>query len=718
MMSESSNGLHLALISIHGLIRGNNLELGRDADTGGQTLYVVELARALAERSDVAQVDLLTRRIADPGLSDEYAQPIEALGEKARILRIEAGPDEYLRKEELWDQLDFFVDNALSFYREEGREPDLIHSHYADAGYAGVRISGHLGIPLIFTGHSLGRVKRKRLLASGLTGKAIEKQYNMARRIDAEEETLAAADSVIASTRNEIEAQYELYDLYNPSSMQVIPPGTDLQRFRPPDGSESKTAIARDLKRFLRDPQRPMILAIARPDHRKNFSSLIEAFGESEQLRAAANLVLVAGNRDDIRDMETGPARVLMDLLFSIDSYDLYGTVAYPKHHSGDDLAALYRLAADSHGVFVNPALVEPFGLTLLEAAASGVPIVATREGGPRDIIKNCRNGLLIDPLDSAAIAEAVLSVLSDEAAWQEMSKNGLQQVEKHYSWSAHVERYLAVLGPILKKAEPRPKPKRVRRPMLYHDRALFTDLDQNLLGDRKSLEELVALVRRKHKAATFGIATGRRLDSALKVMRRYDIPLPDVLITSLGTEIHYAPRMTRDGAWSRHIDHLWTLRKLRSVLSGLPGLKLQERKEQSYFKLSYYYDPQKAPSFEEISSLLRQNDETVNVFISFGQFLDLTPIRASKGFALRWFSEHWEIPLERIVVAGGSGADEDMMRGNTLAAVVANRRHEELSALTDIDRVYFTEEPHAAGILEAIEHYDFYDTCQVPATS
>ena len=69
-------------------------------------------------------------------------------------------------------------------------------------------------------------------------------------------------------------------------------------------------------------------------------------------------------------------------------------------------------------------------------------------------------------------------------------------------------------------------------------------------------------------------------------------------------------------------------------------------------------------------------------------------------------------------MVAGGSGADEDMMRGNTLAAVVANRRHEELSALTDIDRVYFTEEPHAAGILEAIEHYDFYDTCQVPATS
>jgi len=715
MMSETENGLHLALISIHGLIRGNKLELGRDADTGGQTLYVVELARALAERSDVAQVDLLTRRVIDPSVGNDYAQRIEKLGEQVRIVRIDCGPEGYIRKEELWDQLDFFVDNALSFYRQEERQPDVIHSHYADAGYVGVRISGQLGVPLIHTGHSLGRVKRKRLLASGLMGESIESQYNMARRIDAEEETLAAADSVIASTRNEIEAQYELYDLYNPSSMQVIPPGTDLHRFRPPDGSELETTIARDLKRFLRDPRRPMILAIARPDERKNFSSLIEAFGESEQLRELANLILVAGNRDDIRDMETGAARVLIDILFSVDAYDLHGKVAYPKHHSSEDLAALYRLAAASQGVFVNPALVEPFGLTLLEAAASGLPVVATREGGPSDILKNCRNGLLVDPLDSEAIAEAILSVLGDGSAWQEMSESGLRQVEKHYSWSAHAESYMAVLEPILAKAKPRPKPKLERRPMRYHDRALFSDLDQNLLGDRESLQELAALLRRKRKAATFGIATGRRLDSALRVMRRFDIPVPDVLITSLGTAIHYAPRITWDGAWSRHIDHLWTPRKLRGVLSDLPGLELQERQEQSYFKLSYYFDPRKAPTFDEISSLLRQNDETVNVFISFGQFLDLTPIRASKGFALRWFSEHWEIPLERIVVAGGSGTDEDMMRGNTLAAVVANRRHEELSELTDIDRICFTERPHAAGILEAIEHYDFYDTCQVP---
>jgi len=84
--------------------------------------------------------------------------------------------------------------------------------------------------------------------------------------------------------------------------------------------------------------------------------------------------------------------------------------------------------------------------------------------------------------------------------------------------------------------------------------------------------------------------------------------------------------------------------------------------------------------------------------------------MRASKGLALRYFAQQWNIPLERILVAGGSGADEDMMQGNTLAVVVANRHREELSQLYEPERIYFAEKPHALGIIEAIEHYDFFN--------
>ncbi|NDP47623.1 MAG: HAD family hydrolase, partial [Sulfuriferula multivorans] len=106
--------LYIVLISVHGLIRGQQLELGRDADTGGQTKYVVELARALGERGDVEKVVLLTRRIIDDQVDADYAEPFEALSDKVEIVRIECGEPKYLPKEMLWGSLETFSDNALT----------------------------------------------------------------------------------------------------------------------------------------------------------------------------------------------------------------------------------------------------------------------------------------------------------------------------------------------------------------------------------------------------------------------------------------------------------------------------------------------------------------------------------------------------------------------------------------------------------------------------
>lgn len=711
-------GLYLVLISPHGLIRSKNLELGRDADTGGQTKYVVELASALAERAEVHRVELLTRRIVDSEISADYSRSHEEINDKASIVRIEAGPEEYLRKELLWDHLDSFSDNALEYLREQNQLPDLIHSHYADAGYIGTRLSHQLGIPLVHTGHSLGRVKRRRLLASGVKRDEIEKRYNMSRRIDAEEETLAAARLVIASTRNEIEEQYGLYDQYQPDHMTVNPPGTDLEKFYPPTGVEKESSIALELERFLREPGKPFILALSRPDERKNIRSLVKAYGKSSELQKLANLVIIAGNRDDIREMDTGPQDVLKDLLLLIDRYDLYGKVALPKHHRPEDVPVLYRLAADSNGVFINPALTEPFGLTLIEAAASGLPIVATEDGGPSDIISNCKNGILIDPLEIRDISKALLKILCDTNLWRQYAESGLAGVTRYYSWESHAKRFLDRVRPILEQAEDFIPPKLARRPMLHHDRAIFTDLDQNLLGDPKTLAEFLRVMKDNRKCSTFGIATGRSLQSALKIMRRYGIPQPDVLITSVGTAIHYAPQLTADSAWARHIDYLWQPKRVRKLMNSVPGIELQKSTEQSKYKISYNIDPQQAPSLEEIHTLIRQDELSANLFFSFGQYLDIVPIRASKGFALRYFADTWDIQLDHILAAGGSGTDEDMMRGNTLAVVVANRHDEELSHLTDVDRIYFAGKSHAAGILEAIDHYDFFNECIVPVVT
>lgn len=714
-MVDEKEKLYVLLISVHGLIRANDLELGRDADTGGQTKYVVEMARALGKHPDINRVDLVTKLVEDPGVDKDYSKRSESISDNTQIIRIECGGSEYIPKEELWDDLDMFSDNLIDYINDQPVKPDIIHSHYADAGYVATRISNLFNIPVVFTGHSLGRVKRRRLLASGLKRNTIEKQYNISRRIDAEEEVLGVAELVITSTHQEIEEQYGLYDYYRPQQMRVVPPGTDLERFFPVDGSEKDQEIYQQLVRFLNEPDKPIILALSRPDQRKNILALVEAYGGSDELKNLANLVIVAGNRDDIRDLDDGAQQVLTNLLRIIDYYDLYGKVAYPKHHQPDDVSVLYRLAAQSGGVFVNPALTEPFGLTLIEAAACGLPIVATEDGGPKDIVENCQNGLLIDPLDTDDITQAITRILRNKKQWKTFSNNGIAGVKKHYSWKAHVDKYVDSIKPLTGQGEKIPRMKLARRPMMYHDRAVFSDLDQNLLAVPDALKIFAKVIQDNRKCSTFGIATGRRLDSALKELKRYKLPQPDVLITSLGTEIYYAPNLTKDTAWQEHIDYLWKPAVVRRVLSELPGLKLQEKSEQSPFKVSYYIDTDKAPSVEEIISLLHQQDQTINVLHSFGQYLDIIPVRASKGSALRWFASQWDIPFENILAAGGSGADEDMMRGNTLAVVVSNRHDEELSDLTDLEQVYFANSAGASGILEAIDHYDFFDACKVP---
>ncbi len=705
-----SEPLYIVLISVHGLIRSHDLELGRDEDTGGQIKYAVELANALAKQKNIERVDLVTRLIIDPDVSSDYAQPVEVLSNNARIIRIEAGPRNYLRKKELWDHLDSFADNLLNWLHLQPRLPDILHSHYADAGYVGVRLVHGTGLPLIHTGHSLGRDKCRRLLALGLPLDVIEQRYNISRRINAEEETLANADLVITSTRNEIEEQYELYDCYTPEKMAIVPPGTDLDQFHPPNGDGQNSVFAKDLTQFLVESTKPMILALSRPDERKNIVALLEAYGESSRLQAAANLVIVAGNREDIREMDEGSRTVLTELLLVMDCYNLYGKVSLPKHHKANEVAEIYRLAAASKGVFINPALTEPFGLTLLEAAASGLPLVATENGGPVDIIGNCKNGILIDPLDKEAMSEALLAILENPECWQEFSTNGLNFVGQFYSWDAHAQSYLQKIRPLLPRRKPLADTTPVTRADRYQSRAIFTDIDNTLLDDIQGLNQFISFIREQRKKFLFGIATGRRLDSALAILKKYRIPMPDILITSLGTEIYYAPQLIADIAWAYHIDHLWTPNVVRRLIESLPGLSQQPKIEQSRFKLSYNYDSNIAPPMEDILTLLRQHELPVNPTLSFGQFFDIVPARASKGLALRYFARGWHIPLERILVTGGSGADEDMLRGNTLGVVVANRHREELSILNETEHVYFAKQPYALGILEAIEYYDFFN--------
>lgn len=723
----SKRPLYVQLFSIHGLIRSENLELGRDSDTGGQITYVMDLAHHLSARDDIGRVDLFTRLISDKRVSPDYAEPVEEVTDKFRIIRIQCGGRRYMRKELLWPHLDEYVDKTIKFIKRQEAIADIVHGHYPDAGYVAMELSEFFGIPFVYTGHSLGRSKLSRLLNDGMTEADIDKKFKIHRRIEAEEKILTKVDMVIASTRHEVDEQYEMYRNKGVPKYKIIPPGIDIDRFYPfyhdliEENSQSENekyaqaSILRELNRFFSQSDKPLILALCRPDKRKNISGLVQAYGADLELQTMANLAVFAGLRKDIDAMEDNERDVLTRMLLLMDKYDLYGKMAIPKKHDFDyEVPALYRIAAEKRGVFINPALTEPFGLTLLEASASGLPIVATNDGGPNDIVRNCKNGILIDPTKPKAIAAALRKIISNESLWDEYSKNGIMNVNKHYTWKSHADTYAGLIhklnkantGTDMNTAVPSDA---IGRRLMALRHFLITDIDNTLIGeDNGKLDDLLAVLKEHRDHVGFGIATGRTVDSADAILKKYNVPPPDVMICSVGSEIYYGSKQQFGQGWASHIAHQWQRDKIVDLLKAFDFLEYQEEETQRTYKISYYMEPDEE-RLALIHDCLLSNKCRYNLIYSHGQYLDILPYRASKGKAIRYLSYKWVIPLRNFLVSGDSGNDEEMLKGEPRGVVVGNYS-EELEALRGNRRIFFAGSHCAGGILEGMDHYRFLD--------
>lgn len=721
--------MRIHLYSLHGLFRGHDLEIGRDADNGGQIIYVLELARALAACPEVNHVHLFTRRMEDPSVGPDYAEPVESLGEKLDIRRIPCGGKRYLPKEQLWPFLDEYIANAITHIKTAGIFPDWIHGHYADAGYVATELSSMLNVPFAQTGHSLGRPKLEKLIASGMEEEEAVTRFAFARRFAAEDGTLANAEFIVTSTEQEVRS-YAVY----PSSVQAeyhaIPPGIDFARYYPyyddlvagaPASGEATVlrrqtmyTVRQNIEKFLAHPDRPLILAVCRPDRKKNIDGLIHAYGTDPELQAMANLAIFAGIRRDISAMPPGEKEVLTEILLLMDKYNLYGRLAIPKRHDAAlDIPVAYRLCAQKRGVFVNAALTEPFGLTLLEASSCGCPVVATRHGGPAEIIGTCENGILVEPGDPGSIQAALKQILTREDVWQTMSQNGLQRIRQHYSWERHVRDYLALVQSNRSTSEGLGRKNLAKNPKLFDRlkltrRMVVSDIDGTLIsevGDYRGLEELKALLRRRGSDFAFGIASGRSLVKVQEILRQFDIPTPDVVISAVGTAIHYGLESPlADKGWEQHIDYAWDADAIRARLAEFPGLEPQEPENQNPFKVSYYIQD-RSLTCEAVEGFLGSLARNVSVVITQSAFLDVLPRRASKGRAVRYIGNKWSIPIHHVVVCGDAGNDLDMFTGANRGVVVGNHSPE-MEVLRERRRVYFAAMPSAAGILEGLAHF------------
>ncbi len=672
--------LHIAL---QGCLKGAEVEYGMTADTGGHIRYLLDLAQAVSSCDPGTRMVIATRRFE--GLGPDYETARESVRPGLDIVRLPSANPAYLAKEELHREVESFADSLIAFIEAEGR-PDLIHAHYADAASVAAIVKARLGIPFFFTAHSLGRVKREALGPEH----AIE---GIEERIRAEETALADASLLIASSRDEAEVQYASYAGYDAGRIRILPPGSDLSAFR---SARTSFDVDAELARFLADPGKPVILAIARPVRRKNLAGLVKLFGESPALRKRANLVIVAGTREDIDALDGDMAETMRDILMHIDRYDLYGEVAYPKHHRPQDVPAYYAYARERGGLFVNPALNEPFGLTLLEASAAGLPIVATDSGGPNDIVETCGNGLLVDPRDPAAIGEAILRILSDRHLRERFAKAGARVAEA-YDWSRHATRYGQLVGDTVQPQRPAAAPRQL----------LISDIDNTLVGCCEGVRAFGAW-RRGQSDLAFGIASGRSFHSAMAILEQEEAPRPQVMITSVGSEIYHLDEggvtYRADEGWRRAIARGWDRAGVRAVLDGFATLTPQAPLEQRAFKLSYFSDGD-PDTVRVVQERLEKAGLRASLIHSHGRYLDVLPFRASKGTAVDHVRRLYRLPQNAVYVAGDSGNDVEMLRTVPQSIIVANHS-DGLASLPSLAHSYVARRTHANGVIEGVLHF------------
>jgi sucrose-phosphate synthase len=453
-------------------------------DFGGQLVYVKEVALAMARQEHT--VDIITRQIIDDDWP-EFADPLDAYPghDKVRIVRIPCGPPEFLPKEQLWPHLSEWVAGIVKFYQSNGGSlPDFFTTHYADGGLAGALIKEGAGIPLSFTGHSLGAQKMDKLNVSPENLGVINDRFNFAQRILAERVSMNHAARIITSTRQEQMEQYGhpayrgAVDPNQAGRFAVIPPGVNREVFSPEpeeiDGS-IRNRIDAAMKRDL-SPDRqnlPLVVCSSRLDHKKNHMGLVRAFVESAELRDKASLAIVVRGLEDPlgqRDRLSGEERAILDEIVALlEEQELRQVVTGFPLNSQAELAAAYRVTATRHSVFALTAHYEPFGLAPLEAMSCGLPAVVTKNGGPAESMYDQDTerayGVLVDPADAADVAQGLLKVLSSAEAWQQYHEAGLERVITRYTWERTAEGYLDVISEVLSGQQPAIPEKRLPIP-------------------------------------------------------------------------------------------------------------------------------------------------------------------------------------------------------------------------------------------------------------
>ena len=484
----------ITILSPHGFFAQSGV-LGKP-DTGGQVVYILDQVRALENEMydfidrqglDVEpRILVLTRLIPNSQgtTCHERTEPIVGT-RNARIVRVpfrsESGEivTDWISRFHIWPYLERFATEATREIIAEGEgRPDFIIGNYSDGNIVASMLAHAMGVTQCNIAHALEKTK---YLYSDLYWKEHEAEHHFACQYTADLISMNTADFIITSTYQEIAGtsesvgQYESYqsytlpglyrvnygiDVYDPK-FNIVSPGADPNVFFSYSQEERRPEELRRVvtemifgdsgatgRGCLQDRDKPLLMAMSRLDTIKNPAGLLAWYAASPPLRAEANLLIVGGHLNPDASADAEEAEQIRRLHALMDEHQLDNQVRWmgmqtDKHLVGE----LYRQVADTRGAFVQPALFEAFGLTVIEAMSSGLPTFATRYGGPLETIVDGVSGFHIDPNHGDLSAEKMLAFFlrcrDEPECWETISRNGLERIAERYTWKRYADRLL-----------------------------------------------------------------------------------------------------------------------------------------------------------------------------------------------------------------------------------------------------------------------------------
>ncbi|MFQ5584070.1 MAG: sucrose synthase, partial [Calditrichia bacterium] len=467
-------------------------------DTGGQVVYILDQVRALEKEMrrqiynqglDIEpKIIVVTRLIPDAGETNCNQREEDIIGtQHAKILRIPFRNADgevvkhWISRFEIWPYLEPF---ALDVEKEvlaelEGR-PDFIIGNYSDGNLVASLLSKRLKVTQCNIAHALEKTK---YLFSALYWEENEAQYHFSSQFTADLIAMNSADFIITSTYQEIAGtadavgQYESYTAFTMPGLyrvvkginvfdpkfNIVSPGCDEEVYFPYYEKERRPlALEPEIEQMvfgkdeinargvLTEPDKPLIFTIARLDHVKNIVGLVEWYGRNDELRNLANLFVVSGFVN-IGDSGDEDERVQIEKMYKlIEEYQLHNQLRWHVKESNKTFVGeLYRFIADRKGIFVQPALFEAFGLTVIEAMSSGLPVFATRYGGPLEIIKHGVSGFHIDPNQGEQVSAQMVDFFKrcnkDKSYWKKISDQAIARVNERFTWNLYANRLLTL---------------------------------------------------------------------------------------------------------------------------------------------------------------------------------------------------------------------------------------------------------------------------------